>query len=367
MVKSILSAFFVIFIWTSCSVRHERSGDIGQSGSVYISSAGSRTFVNPVADGADPWVTKHKDYYYVCQAGSGNTITVSRSKSLTEPGEKISVWAAPQNAWNSKCVWAPELHQIGKKWYIYYAAGKSGPPYIYQRSGVLESVTDDPQGNYIDRGVLKTGNDSLDYVGAIWAIDVNVATINNQLYAIWSGWERNQNTDATPQHLYMARMSNPYTISSERVRISSPEEPWETGGPLNLNEGPQVLQRKGKTFIIYSTRESWTKEYRLGQLMLKDGNKSPLDPDNWEKKGPVFTGSEKVMGVGHASFTTSPDNKEWWIFYHSKKSDAAGWNRDLRLQKFTWDNTGSPVFGVPVPAGIRIEKPSGEKRSKNNH
>jgi GH43 family beta-xylosidase len=95
--------------------------------------------------------------------------------------------------------------------------------------------------------------------------------------------------------------------------------------------------------------------------MLKDPSKSPLDADNWAKKGPVFQGTQEVPGVGHASFTTSPDDKEWWIFYHSKKSDAPGWSRDLRLQKFTWDSTGSPVFGSPVPAGIRINKPSGEK------
>lgn len=355
MSKRILGAFFIVFIWASCYVKHD-----GQSGEQVL-RVDTATFTNPIANGADPWVTKHNGYYYVCLGAGGNSITVSKSKSLIKPGKKVKVWTAPKDSWNSKCLWAPELHRIGKKWYIYYAAGKSGPPFIYQRSGVLESVTEDPQGSYVDKGVLKTGNDPSDYVGTIWAIDVNVATINKQLYAIWSGWEENRKSHATPQYLYIAKMSNPYTISSERVKISSPVEPWETGGPLNLNEGPEVLQRNGKTFIIYSTRESWTKEYRLGQLMLKNNSKSPLDPSNWEKKGPVFQGTEKVHGVGHASFTTSPDDKEWWIFYHSKKTDSTGWSRDLRLQKFNWDKSGNPVFGTPIPAGVRIRKPSGEQ------
>lgn len=361
MKKSIVSAFFVIFLWTSCFVKQDKRPGNAQTSSDAASTDTSRTFVNPIGNGADPWVTKYQGYYYVCLGGGGNSITVSKSESLIRPGKKVKVWIAPKEGWNSNCIWAPELHHIGNKWYIYYAAGKSGPPYIYQRSGVLESVTDDAQGEYIDKGVLKTGYDPDDYVKTIWAIDLNVATINNQLYAIWSGWEQNRSTHTTPQHLYIAKMSNPYTISSERVKISSPVEPWETGGPLNLNEGPEVLQHKDKTFIIYSTRESWTKEYRLGQLMLKDSSKSPLSPDNWTKKGPVFQGTPQVLGVGHASFTTSPDDKEWWIFYHSKKSEAPGWSRDLRLQKFTWDSTGNPVFGSPVPAGIRINKPSGEK------
>lgn len=324
--------------------------------------ASATHFTNPIAKGADPWVTKHDGYYYMCAVGgkNGNTLTVTKSKTLTEPGERVTVWETPDEGWNQNCLWAPELHRIGDKWYIYYAAGKSGPPYIYQRSGVLESVSDDPQGEYIDRGILKTGDDPNDYVNTIWAIDVTPLELNGQLYAVWSGWEKNEETDATKQHLYIAEMSNPYTISSERVKISSPEESWETGGPLDLNEGAQVLQREGQTFIIYSTRESWLENYRLGQLRLIDPSKSPLDPTNWEKKGPVFMGTEQVHGTGHASFTKSPDDSEWWIVYHSKRTLEPGWDRDVRTQKFTWNEKGEPVFGKPIPTGVRMKRPSGE-------
>ncbi|TZF85062.1 family 43 glycosylhydrolase [Pedobacter sp. BS3] len=323
------------------------------------------TFTNPVGGGADPWVIKDGGYYYVCLSAGNNGvshITVSKSTSLTKIGPRKIVWTAPASGWNSHCVWAPELHRIGKKWYIYYAAGQSGPPYKYQRSGVLESVTDDPQGEYIDKGMLKTGADPNDPTGTIWAIDLTVTSIRGKLYAVWSGWEQNASTDKTSQHLYMARMSNPWTISSERVKISSPDQPWETGGPLDLNEGPEFLKHDGKVFIIYSTRESWTPQYRLGMLMLKDDKKSPMDATNWIKKGPVFRGTKEVLGPGHASFTTSPDGKEWWIFYHAKKTTKPGWARNLRLQKFTWDKDGNPVFGTPVPAGIPIPLPSGEKQ-----
>ncbi len=168
------------------------------------------------------------------------------------------------------------------------------------------------------------------------------------------------NTDKTSQHLYIAAMSNPWTISSGRVKISSPVEVWETGGPLNLNEGPQFLKNENDVFIIYSTRESWTPEYRLGQLKLTPGT-DPLLPSSWIKTGPVFQGDDKVLGTGHASFTTSPDGKEHWIFYHSKVSAEPGWNRDLRLQQFFWDKKGNPAFGKPIPACEKIKKPSGEK------
>lgn len=320
-------------------------------------------FTNPVGKGADPWVIRHNGYYYVCQSNgdiNSKGVSVSKSRKLSRLGKPVTVWNTPAVGWNSNQVWAPELHYFNKKWYIYYAAGKAGPPYIHQRSGVLESVTDDPQGKYIDKGILNTGIDKGNEMGMIWAIDVNVGRIGEKLYATWSGWEQNEATDKTSQHLYIAEMSNPWTISSSRVKISSPEQPWETGGPLDLNEGPQFLMRNGQVFIIYSARESWTPEYRLGQLKLKDPAKTPLDAANWEKSGPVFQGTEKVLGTGHASFTQSPDGKEWWIFYHTKKSKSPGWARDLRLQRFTWKADGSPDFGIPVPAGVFMPVPSGE-------
>ncbi len=319
-----------------------------------------RTFTNPIGDGADPWVIREGNNYYVCQSYAGNGIAVRKSARLTQLGKAVKVWQAPAKGWNRSNIWAPELHHIHNKWYIYYAAGKDGPPYIYQRSGVLESVTNDPQGRYIDKGILKTGMDPDDPTGAIWAIDLTVSEINGKLYAVWSGWKDNALTDKTSQHLYIAEMRNPWTISSKRVKISSPDAPWERGGPLDLNEGPEFLKHNGSIFIIYSTRESWTPEYRLGQLQLKVSLKSPLDSTNWEKKGPVFQGTAQVPGTGHASFTTSPDGKEWWIFYHAKKSSAPGWERDLRLQKFRWHKDGSPDFGTPLPAGIPMPLPGGE-------
>jgi GH43 family beta-xylosidase len=273
----------------------------------------------------------------------------------------VQVWSPPAQGWNRTNIWAPELQFINGKWYIYYAAGQSGPPFIYQRCGVLESVTADPQGAYVDKGMLYTGDDIGNPASVKWAIDLHPFRMNGQLYAVWSGWEENATTDRTPQHLYIARMSNPWTISSNRVRISSPTEAWEDGVELDLNEGPDLLKRNEKAFIIYSARESWLPAYQLGQLTLSDTLKDPMLAANWTKKGPVFSGTNEVFGVGHATFTVSPDGTENWIVYHAKKDPAPGWNRDVRMQKFTWKADGSPDFGVPVARGVLLPLPSGER------
>ncbi|MEX2566374.1 MAG: glycoside hydrolase family 43 protein, partial [Cyclobacteriaceae bacterium] len=261
------------------------------------------TFTNPIRDGADPWVfQKGSEYYYCTSKGGG--ISVSKSDQLTDHGTMIKVWEAPDQGWNSANIWAPELHFIDGNWYIYYAAGeKPGGPFIHQKSGVLKSAGEDPFGPYEDMGMLYTGDDLTDPATVKWAIDLTPFLHEGQLYAIWSGWEENRGTDRTVQHLYIAKMSDPVTISSNRMKISSPQEGWETGGELDLNKGPQILKNEGKTFIIYSTRESWLKDYCLGQLELI--GEDPIEPGNWQKTGPVFQGNETVHGVGHCSFAKS--------------------------------------------------------------
>jgi GH43 family beta-xylosidase len=320
------------------------------------------TFVNPIAtQGQDPWVVRREGWYYLIESREGG-IWVSKSDRLTQlRRNSVRVWTPPATGWNRTNIWAPELHYLDGKWYIYYAGGESGPPFLHQRSGVLESVGADPQGLYVDRGMLYTGDDIAARTDNKWSIDLTVARIGEQLYAAWSGWESNNvTTDRTPQHLYIATMSNPWTISSNRVKLSSPVESWEDGTELDLQEGPEFLPHAGQIFIIYSTRESWLKEYRLGQLRLTSAGADPMNPLDWEKRGPVFTGTDQVYGVGHASFTTSPDGTEDWIVYHSKVSTAPGWDRDIRIQRFGWNADGSPNFGVPIPAGQPQNVPSGE-------
>lgn len=318
------------------------------------------TFTNPIAPGADPWVIRHDGWYYFAES-RGDGIYVSKTDDLTDLKRNAErVWAPPETGWNRTHIWAPELHFLDGRWYIYYTAGEDGPPFIHQRSGVLESATDDPQGEYEDRGRLYTGDGDADEGENIWAIDLTVGRIGEQLYAVWSGWEENQSTDRTPQHLYIAEMSDPLTIEGERVKISSPEESWERGTELDLNEGPQFLMMDEEVFIIYSTHESWLVDYRLGQLRLASPDADPLDPESWIKSGPVFMGTESVHGVGHASFTTSPDGSEDWIVYHSKTDTEPGWDRALRMQSFEWSDDGAPDFGTPVSSSEDLPMPSGQ-------
>jgi GH43 family beta-xylosidase len=321
------------------------------------------TFVNPIAHGADPWVVREKGSYYYVQSRQGG-IFVSKSPTLSGVigAPAVRVWTAPDTGWNRTNIWAPELHFIEGRPYIYYAGGRAGPPFLYQHAGVLEGASDDPQGAYADRGMLYTGDSISTGRANRWSIDLTVGRIGGTLYAIWSGWKEDALTDRTPQLLYIAPMSSPSTISANRVLLSAPTESWERGTELDLQEGPEVVQHDGAVFVLYSTRESWLREYRLGQLRLRGAAPDPLNPESWTKTGPVFVGTGSVYGVGHASFTVSPDSTEDWIVYHSKVSTTPGWDRVVSMQRFRWLADGSPVFGAPATAGVPTPLPSGECR-----
>lgn len=304
-------------------------------------------FKNPIVEsGADPWVVQRDGSYFYCYSRR-NCIWVSRAEHLEDIGKAMTaaVWTPPEDAPYSKELWAPELHYLRGKWYIYVAADDGDN--FNHRMYVLEGTSQNPQAPFIMKGKITDSKDR-------WAIDGTVLeTADQNVYFIWSGWEGAENVQ---QNLYIAPMSDPWTISGERVCLSKPGHEWETHGNPLINEGPEVLKNGDKVFIIYSASGSWTDEYCLGQITLIGEN--VLDPASWEKKAePVFTRTDTVFGPGHASFVKSENGKEDWIVYHSAKHSGAGWNRQVCIQPFTWNIDGSPNFGRPVLTNVSIPIP----------
>jgi hypothetical protein len=130
---------------------------------------------------------------------------------------------------------------------------------------------------------------------------------------------------------------------------------------IAVNEGPEVLIHNGQLHVIYSASAYFTDQYALGRLTY-DGTGPILSAASWTKApSPVFQSTSEVVGVGHASFTQSPDGTQQWIVYHSHH-DPGPFNddRDIRIQQFTYFPNGTPNFGTPLPANSRIEVPSGE-------
>jgi GH43 family beta-xylosidase len=313
-------------------------------------SASAASFTNPVKSvkGADPWISYHDGNYYLVTTSWTDVITIRKSATLAglSTAPSVQVWKGDAA---SRCcnIWAPELHFVNGRWYLYYVAGQNVSDYNpTQRSHVLESAGSDPMGPYTYKGQLNSA----------WMLDPSLLNVGGRLYMLGSAI-----TGGT-QNLVIAPMSNPYTVSGSYSTISTPTYAWERQGGT-VNEGAEVLQRGGRTFLIYSASGCWTPDYKLGQLELTGSN--PLSASSWTKKStPVFQRSDAngVYGPGHNGFFTSPDGRENWIVYHANDSASEGCDngRTTRAQKFTWNSDGTPNLGTPVRLGASLPGPSGE-------
>ncbi len=330
------------------------------------------TYVNPLLDrGPDPWAILHKGTYYYMHTMQ-DSLVLWRTKDITDlrNAERKTVWI-PTDESNKYHLWAPEIHNLDGKWYIYYAAddGNTDNHQLY----VLENVNADPfEGKFEMKGRISTDKDDN------WAIDGSLFENDGKLYMVWSGWQTRR-VDTETQCIYIAEMANPWTLGSERVLISKPELEWERhhknkdgwnpSYTIYVNEGPQPLKSPNGKYIhiAYSASGVWTPYYALGLLTAKVGD-NLLDPASWTKsKEPVFhqDPAAGVYGTGHNSFFMSPDSTEYYILYHARDTqvdpEGQGDTRSPRAQKFTWDENDFPVFGKPFPKDKQLDKPSGTK------
>jgi GH43 family beta-xylosidase len=303
-------------------------------------------FRNPIlpAPAQDPQALWHDGLYHYCESSSEGIFLRSAADFTalaTAPARRV--WAPPALGPASRNLWAPELHRIDGRFYIYFAADDGENE--NHRMWVLAAESDAPTGPYRLAARLETDG---------WAIDGTVLhSGDGSRTFIWSGWPGARNGR---QNLYAARMDSPLALAGPRVLLARPELPWECRG-MPICEGPQVLQRNGRTFIIYSASGSWTEDYCLG-LLVHDGG-DLLDSRAWRKLGPVFHKNEHALGVGHCGFVTTPDGREDWILYHAKTSRRAGWSdREVRAQRFTWNAAGLPVFGTPIDPAIAQSRPT---------
>lgn len=345
----LLIAFFALLVHVQCTPRAQPAD-------------GGHTFTNPLLpSGADPWCI-YKDGYYYYTNTTGHNIKIWKTANIADlaTAENKVVFNPPPKGLYSKEIWAPEIHFLQGKWYIYFAADSGRN--VDHRLWVLENSSPDPlQGEWVMKGKLTTPEDK-------WSIDGTVYEHKGVMYLLWSGWEGDVNE---AQHIFISKMSNPWTTVGNRVRLSKPELEWETHGDLNnpddvphvdVNEGPQILSNRGKLYLVYSASGCWTDYYSLGMLSIH-ADSNIMNAAAWKKHPePVFTKSPEnsVYAPGHNSFFKSADGREDWILYHAndKPGLGCGKHRSPRAQKFHWKANGEPDFGTPVKTGKKLPIPS---------
>lgn len=118
-------------------------------------------FVNPlVRNRADPHIHRHSDghYYFTATAPEYDRIILRRSRTLNglAAAPESVIWTKHATGPMGAHIWAPEIHRIGGKWYIYFASAPAESVWDI-RIWVLENANPNPfKGTWVERGQLKT-------------------------------------------------------------------------------------------------------------------------------------------------------------------------------------------------------------------
>jgi GH43 family beta-xylosidase len=221
---------------------------------------------------------------------------------------------------------------------------------------VENSSTNPMEGEWVEKGQVKTKWET-------FSLDATSFEHEGTRYLVWAQHPPQMEGNTA---LYIAEMENPWTIKQPQVEITRPEYDWEIQ-LYRVNEGAAVIKRNGKIFMSYSASGT-DHNYAVG-LLTADQDADLLDPESWKKsKEPVFKTSEEngIYGPGHNSFTTTPDGETDLFIYHARSykeiegDPLSDHNRHTRVQVLTWNEDGTPNFGVPKPDNAPTVKKKSE-------
>ncbi|WP_189879880.1 family 43 glycosylhydrolase [Streptomyces bluensis] len=310
------------------------------------------TYTNSIAEQrADPHIWKHTDgyYYFTATVPAYDRIVLRRATTIQglASAAETTIWTRHATGEMGAHIWAPEIHFIDGKWYVYFAAGATNDVWKI-RPYVLECAAANPiTGAWTEKGRIALPLDT-------FSLDATTFVVNGSRYLCWA---QNDPAVGSGTNLYLARLSNPWTITGTPVRISTPTASWETIGH-RVNEGPAVIQRNGKVFMTFSASAT-DANYCMG-LLTASASANLLNASSWAKTAnPVFASNAATSqyGPGHNSFTVSEDGRSDVLVYHDRGyKDISGDplndpNRRTRVQKLYWKADGTPDFGIPVADG----------------
>lgn len=298
---------------------------------------------------ADPYVYKHTDgtYYFTASIPAYDGIVLRHSTTLAglKDAEEVRVWQKHDKGIMSEHIWAPELHYLDGKWYIYYAGGDIDDVWAI-RPYILECADQDPMtGNWVEKGKMTRAEED-EFSFEAFSLDGTVFENRGKHYYIWA---EKVGVGKQISNLYIAEMENPCKLKTVQVLLTTPDYDWERIG-FWVNEGPAVIHHDGKIYMTYSASETGA-AYCMGMLSISE-DADLLDPAMWKKERyPVLeTNAEKgIYGPGHNSFTEDEQGNPIMVYHARTEEKIEGNplynpNRHAMLMQLTWGEDGRPVF-----------------------
>ena len=289
---------------------------------VMYSEKTSKYYIYPTSDGFDGW--------------SGTYFKTFSSPDLVNwTDEGIILDLEKDVSWANRNAWAPCIIEKKEgnayKYYFYFTAA--------QKIGV--AVSDNPTGPFVDSGKalidkLPTG------VSGGQQIDPDVYTDpkTGKSYLYWGNG-------------YMACAelnADMISIKEETVKVMTPDN--------TFREGSTVFFRNGKYYFLWSDDDTRSENYKV-RYGTSD---SPTGKINIPQNNLVIAKDKEagIYATGHNSVIQIPGKDEWYIVYHRfnypngiTMGDAAGFNREVCIDKMEFDQEGNIKQVKPTHEGIK--------------
>ena len=376
--------------------------DFSKAGTYTVNGTVNQTeYTNPLIEQrADPQIKYDEDtkaYYFTASypafynADNGYDRIILRKAdtiqglSDAEGGleKEITIWKAPSTGKMARHVWAPEIHKIKGKWYVFFAAGDSGNIWNI-RPYVLVCQGDDPydasswvQADGTAEIHAATSEESAYFKHM--SLDMTYFEHNGKHYVIWA--------DIIGQSaLYMQEINpdKPWEGQGKVIMLTTPEYGWERNVE-RVNEGPTILKHDGKIFLAFSAAGTGP-EYCIG-LLTADEDADLMNPESWTKTAyPVLTSADVPgeYGPGHNSFTVDENGNAVFV-YHARSEECyknqCQWSsasslydpcRHARVKRLHWAADGTPILNMSyeeelndayknVTVRVTVEDNSGEE------
>jgi len=349
--------------------------NIDEPGTYEVSGIVERKeYPNPfIEERADPWILKASDGYYYFTASypqkgysdKEGYSKVTLRRSLTIDGlidaEEVSIWDAYKSNGIYRNIWAPEIHEINGKLYVYYTGSIDRNNVFGIRPHVLECIDrNDPMNpnSWIERGAFKTTDDDK-FSFSNFSLDMTYFENNGEHYVIWA-------QNAPISKMYMAKVDpdSPWKLTSKAMELTTPEYSWERQ-VYNVNEGPAVLKKNGKVFVCFSAAGVGP-EYSIG-ILSADEDSDLMELSSWTKTPyPILTSADVPgeYGPGHNSFTVDEYGNDVFV-YHARsqecyegKCEWAGLDaladpcRHARVKNVHWAADGTPILKMTSDQAI---------------
>lgn len=269
-----------------------------------LTLAEARKFDNPVIDGGDypdPGVILHEGIYYaVTTTGSQNyekypIHTSTDLQNWTLIGYLFNQSNFPSWSQPNFEFWAPEIHQIGDEFRVYFSARDIQ---VNQLSiGVATSKSVAGPYTVLPRPLLA--------IPGVLVIDATLIKQNDTLMLAFVEDYYIRVRNLTADGLALK--------DDITVPLFKPELDWE--GPTT--EGPWYMFRNDYHYIFYSGNDFCTDRYALGVAR----SRSPAGP--YEKyPEPLLVSNEQFKGPGHGSIVRDVVNDGWAFVHHGWKAGA---------------------------------------------